>query len=385
MPPGFGFGWWAKEQYTWDSEKEQATFLETMTTAQLAQRERPDLSSGIEGQCNRAVARCTYRPSSAGCWLFDGPSAYLVKLTDLFDTFRNEFTAREIVDFYLGLPIYLKKRRHGTDSKKQRVDKIEGARDDVVSISVCAAKDLMIAAGMADKGMPSSAAAVQNAARGLRQAIMTMEASWIGSSSFVQFEASSVLPDFILRRMPGYTTGRLATVRVMLFCPGVIRAAGAAGEKVEAICFRTTADVTAKFQLTHNGTPVNGFYCDRCARNNQSSWETPPACRLLYMWWAGMPAAAPPLHLVLMDIGNQQLPARGSSSADPPTLPKNLEEMEGSLTGKELRDRGSHSNITRIRLTGAKAQALWEYLCALGTRYGGDGQRLPGAPRSSVG
>ena len=277
MPPGFGFGWWAKDQYKLDSNDEQRAFLETLTNEQDASPDKPDLIHGLKGQRLRVVAQCSHRPSSAGCWLLDGPGARLVKLTDLVDAFRDQFTAKQLVDFYLGLPVYLKKRVHeNKQAKRTRVDKSVGARTDVIGISLQAARDLLVGAGLAAEDVPETAEEVQNCSRGLRKAIMSMEASWIGNSSFVPFVASNLLPEFILKRMPGYVEGTLATTRVMLFCPAVIRSKNADGDTEWGVCFRTAADVTAKFQLRHEGKVVNGFYCDHCSRRR--THHRPAAC-----------------------------------------------------------------------------------------------------------
>ena len=373
MPPGFGFGWWAKDQYKLDSDTEQVAFLETLTDEQDASPEKPDLVNGLKGQRLRVVAQCSRQPSSAGCWLLDGEGARLVKLTDLFDTFRYQFTAKELVDFYLGLPIYLKKRYHEKrQTKSRRVDKNVGARSDVVGISLHAARALLIDAGLKPEEVPDTAEGVKDCARNMRKQMKSMASSWIGKSCYVPFTASILLPPFVLDRMPGYVAGAIATTRVMLFCPATIRCKNAEGKMEWAVCFRTAADVTAKFQLRHEGKVVNGFYCDRCSR--QPRRHPPPPCRLLYVWWAGMPPQLPPLQIVLMDIGDQQLD-KGSSSADPVPL---LDELQGRMVSDELK--AGEEKVTRIRMTGEKAKALWQFLCKLGSR-----PVAPGAPRSSTG
>ena len=73
----------------------------------------------------------------------------MLKLTVLFDSLRHAFTAREIVDFYLGLPVYCKKRVRETGEKRNRVDKTQAARRDLCLMSEAGAKSLLIGAGMA--------------------------------------------------------------------------------------------------------------------------------------------------------------------------------------------------------------------------------------------
>ena len=127
-----------------------------------------------------------------------------------------------------------------------------------------------------------------------------------------------------------------------------------------AVCFRTAADVTAKFKLRHEGQVVNGFYCDRCIRRRNGP-SPPPPCRLLYVWWTGMPPELQPLQIVLMDIGDQQLD-KGSSSADP-VNPTDLDDLQGRLRCDLLK--AGDEKVTRIRMTGEKARVLWQFLCKL--------------------
>ena len=304
----------------------------------------------------------------------------MVKLTDLLDTFREQFTAKELVDFYLALPNYCKKRVHMTGAKRGRVDKTEMARFDMVGISVTAAKALLVEAGLADQDIPETAPEVHNAARGLRRALLTMEESRMGGSSFVHFVASELFPEFILKRMPNYTPDTLATARVMLFCPAMLKVKLPNGKMGEATCFRTVADVTAKFQLVFKGEPTNGFYCHRCAAER----KTPPKpCRLLYVWWAEMGEAEPPLQLVLMDVGAHTIPDQQPSSAGRSAG----QALEGRMTSKRVNAiKGQQQRHgTRIRVTGEQARALWKSLCEQGAGRSQGSQLPPGVPRSSNG
>ena len=384
MPPRFGFGWWEKDQYAWEPDLEVAgreigAFNETLTMEQADAQAKPALNR--KNHLIRVAARCTERPSSAGCWLLDGPSVRLVKLTDLFDVFRNRFTARELVDFYLALPIYIRKRQHETAAKRARVDQAVGARKDIVAISVNAATDLLRNAGLPADKIPETPEAIRNVSRGLRRALLRHESALIGGSSHVEFVAFNLLPKFILDRMWGCKAGDVATTRVMLFCPNVLRVKRDDGTVVEGICFRTAADVTAQFNLKHLGKTVNGFYCHKCAQKKETP---PPPCRLLYVWWQNMPQDHLPIQLVLMDIGGQQLRAQGSSPADPsPQLGERLsqEGRGGKISDKVVR--AGQKNVTRIRLTGEISRALWERLCTIGN-HAVDRRGRPGDARTST-
>ena len=227
------------------------------------------------------------------------------------------------------------------------------------------ARQLLIDNGMGTEDLGLEEAAVRNVARNLRKAALSMEASSIATSNWVKFVASEILPPLVLDRMTNYKHGDLAIVRPMLFCPGKTRGLTAAGEEVDGICYRIAADVTNKFRLlTGDGaTEVNGYFCARCARWRKPN-DPPPPCRLLYMWWKGKPENARPLQLVLEDIGATQMPDKGPSSAG---LGKAVDELEGTGKEKTLGTRAGEAAgkmpIIRLKFSGDKAKAIWEYLC----------------------
>ena len=210
---------------------------------------------------------------------------------------------------------------------------------------------------------PSSAGTRQEAALWLQpRGRRGSTAAWI-NGGFLEFVASELVPIFVLNRMPGYTRGAVATTRVIRFCPAMIRIRTADGP-VPRFCKAV----------------VNGYFCDRCAqRYYRISGATPPPIRLLYVWWSGMPEAAPPLRLALVDVVDP-------SQQRDKTLSQQLRMREDPEAGRvsEKTLRIGEKDFTRITFTGEIAQTLWARMCMLGAQ--GVGRRgRPREPRSSTG
>ena len=105
-----------------------------------------------------------------------------------------------------------------------------------------------------------------------------------------------------------------------------------------------------------------------------------------------------PLQLVLMGVGDQQLP-EGPGSAGPAgaVAPCSAsapgQELAGSISHMEVRRGADEELVTRIRVTGEKARSLWEALCRAAGQHPGSAAVQhpgsaagpgPGAPRSST-